>query len=157
MLIRGFLAMKGRYTGTVALVDTAAHTLVALVYVARNGYFHLVVDTPPAAAVLCGFPGRMLSGGDIEAATTNSRALVYEAAMPATSGKFVYLNSASSCMVTLRRTHPAMTDAEVSALARAQLFGCVMTQFMPGYSPGYLAHIDAVAVGDNGQARMAFA
>lgn len=141
MLIRGFLAMNGCYTGTVALADAGAQTLIALAYVARNGYFQFLVDAMPATAVLCGFPGQMLSGGQIAAATA-SRGLVYEAALPAAPGKFVYLNSASSCMLTLRRTHPAISDAEASTLANAQLFGPLVTQFLPGYSPGFLTHVE---------------
>jgi hypothetical protein len=145
MLIRGFLAMNGCYTGTVALADTAAQTLIALAYVARNGYFQFQVDAPPANAVLCGFPGQMLSGGRIAAATA-SRGLVYEAALPTAPGRFVYLNSASSCMLTLRRTHPALSDAEASTLAKTQLFGPLVTQFLPGYSAGFLAY--TAVVGD---------
>jgi hypothetical protein len=141
MLIRGFLAMNGCYTGTAALVDTGAQTLIALAYVARNGYFQFLVDAMPAKAVLCGFPGQMLSGGQIAAAAA-SRGLVYEAALSAAPGKFVYLNSASSCMLTLRRTHPALSDAEASTLTNAQLFGPLVTQFLPGYSPGFLTHVE---------------
>jgi hypothetical protein len=143
MLIRGFLAMNGCYTGTVALADTGAQTLIALAYVARNGYFQFQIDAMPANAVLCGFPGQMLSSGQIAAATA-ARGLVYEAALPAAPGKFVYLNSASSCMLTLRRTHPALSDAEASTLANAQLFGPLVTQFLPGYSPGFLSHVETL-------------
>ncbi len=157
MLIRGFLAMNGCYTGTVALVDTTAQTLIVLAYVARNGYFHFDIDAAPAAAVLCGFPGQMLNGGEIEAAKAASRGKLYEAALPAMSGKFVYLNSASSCMLTLQRTHPGMSEAEASSLAKAHISSAVATQFMSGDSPRYRAYVAAVGSDEQGQARRAFA
>lgn len=141
MLIRGFLAMNGCYTGTAALVDTNAQTLISLTHVGRNGYFSFDLDSVSATVVLCGFPGSMLSGAEIAMAMTASRGLVYEASLPTAPGQFVYLNSASSCMQTLRRTHPALSDAEASALAKAHLFGLLIAPFLPGCSPGFLAHV----------------
>jgi hypothetical protein len=157
MLIRGFLAMNGCYTGTLALIDTAAQTLIALAYVARNGYFHFDIDAAPAAAVLCGFPGQMLSGNEIVAAKAASCGKFYEAGLPAMSGKFVYVNSASSCMLTLQRTYPAMSDAEASSLARAQRFGAATTPCTPVDSPRYRAYAAAVDSDEQGQTRGAFA